>query len=302
VDTDENDFYIGEHLPSDVSSSDTFIKNSPTQIRPNIALAQKINCKLINISKLNECPIFHFEMNGKVFSYALKMTIADYKIILNCTKCNIESSILLSGSLKEIINIHKKPYSINDTKYLDKSDPKLYEINNYDINSFEIRGEHKCPGTEIAVYKPVIGVKEVKECKLLDIFKLDYHRGHPQFHFEINGKLYVYGFRRIKSNYRIVLYCSKVDRENKKGRCGNYSTILPSECFKKNIQNNSKYSKSPKFLDKSDPKVFDISNYDISSFDIGRGHKCAGTELDGHCIRTTNQKILPRTMPFEKHE
>jgi hypothetical protein len=287
VNSDDTDFYIGEHPTSHATSSATIIQISP-QILPKADLAQINNCKLIKIADVRGNPIFHFEINRKVYFYAFKMITAAYKIMFYCTtsKCSMNSSILPTDSLKEIIKTRELPYTCtNSIKYFDKSHPKVYDINNYDINSFEIRGEHKCRGTAFTVYlnylnsqnKPVLGLKEVKQCKLVDICN---HRGHPQFHFEIDRKLYVYGLQRIRSDYRIVLCCSKGDRENRKLRCGNSSTIMPSEFLKKIIQNSPKYSPHPKFLDKSDPKVFDISNYVISSFNIGRGHKCAGTEID----------------------
>jgi hypothetical protein len=171
----------------------------------------------------------------------------------------------------------------------------VYDLNNYDINAFEIGRGHKCPGTEIDVYlkshkTPVIGVKEMK-CELV---KIDNDHGHPKFHFEINGKFYVYSVRGIKADYRMALFCTKrpvkVEGENRKSKCGNNSTILPSEFLRKNIQNAPKNSQYPKFLDKSDPKFFDINNYNISSFDIGRGHKCAGIELDRY-IEKNRTKI-----------
>ena len=34
-----------------------------------------------------------------------------------------------------------------------------------------------------------------------------------------------------------------------------------------------------KMLDMADPRVYDLKNYDINSFDIGKGHKCNGTEI-----------------------
>jgi hypothetical protein len=291
---DINSFEIREEhkcTGTEISVYLNYLNSQNKPVEPVLGPKEVQECKLVDISNRRGNPIFHFEINGKIYSYGLRLVRADYKIILHCTrpssKCYIKSSISPSESLKEIIKIREATNHTKVAKYLDRSDPKFYDINNYDINSFEVRGEHKCAGTEIAVYlkninsqnKEVIGVKEVKECKLVDISN---HFKNPQFHFEINGKPYVYGYRGIKTDYRIVLYCSKVDRENKKVICGNFSSILPSEFLKKNIikkNNLSKYSKSLKFLDKSDPKVFDISNYDISSFDIGRGHKCLGTEL-----------------------
>ena len=54
--------------------------------------------------------------------------------------------------LKEIIK--KSPSEIKHrfSKFLDKSDPRVYDIDNYNINSFDIGEGHKCPGMEIDVY------------------------------------------------------------------------------------------------------------------------------------------------------
>ena len=49
-------------------------------------------------------------------------------------------------------------------------------------------------------------------------------------------------------------------------------------------------SQFPKIFDRSDPRVCDIENYDINSFEIGSGHKCPGTEFDVY-IRNCKRQV-----------
>jgi hypothetical protein len=115
------------------------------------------------------------------------------------------------------------------------------------------------------------------KCKLVNIAKG--HRGHPTFHFEINGNIYLYGFRGIKKDNKFVLYCRKKFK-NGKSECQNTAYILPSEILQQIIQKSPKYSIYPKFLDKLDPRVFDIDNYDLTSFwEDFENHRCMNTEL-----------------------
>ena len=124
--------------------------------------------------------------------------------------------------------------------------------------------EHENDDQEVAISE-----HKKNKCKIL---KIANRRGHPNFTFAINGKVYFYGFRSVKADYTMVLQCQK-------SKCSNSSFILPSEFLKDIIQNTPRYAKNPKCLDKSDPRVYDIKNYDINSFDIGKGHKCPGIEL-----------------------
>ena len=113
-------------------------------------------------------------------------------------------------------------------------------------------------------------VPEKVECELL---KVSNHRGHPRFYFKINGKFYFYGLRGIKMDSRIILRCTKTyqDEKGKCCSCMSYSNIIPSEFLKEIIHNSPKYSKHPKFLDKSHPRVYDMENYDMNSFEMGIG-------------------------------
>ena len=59
-----------------------------------------------------------------------------------------------SDCLKQIIQEKPtKPNQTNKTKKIfDKSDPRVYDTMNYDINSFKIQKGHICKGTEIGEY------------------------------------------------------------------------------------------------------------------------------------------------------
>jgi hypothetical protein len=41
------------------------------------------------------------------------------------------------------------------------------------------------------------------------IVKIENRRGYPNFHFEIDGKMYIYGIEGIRTDYKIVLRCTK---------------------------------------------------------------------------------------------
>ena len=53
-----------------------------------------------------------------------------------------------------------------------------------------------------------------------------------------------------------------------------------------------KNSKFPKSLDKSHPKVFDIKNYNINSFEICNGHNCQGIGVGASEKNYTRVKIM----------
>jgi hypothetical protein len=67
-------------------------------------------------------------------------------------------------------------------------------VTNYNISSFEICEAHKCLGTDIDAYR-----KKNNLPVKFKIFQITDRRGHPKFHFEINGKVCFYGLRGNKS-------------------------------------------------------------------------------------------------------
>jgi hypothetical protein len=252
---------------------DCYIKQNDRTILTNEYL--KMKCKLVKVADHPLNPKFHFEIDGKIYFYEFRGIKSNFEIALFCTKwngktkCRNTSFILPSDSLKQIIqntpNCNKYP------KNIDKSDPRVFDIQNYDVNSFDIGKGHSCSGTEIENYKKMNNhdIKKVK-CKLL---KIENNRGHPKFHFEIDEKIYFYGLRGIKADYKIVLCCPKRS-------CLNSASILPSEFLKQLIQDSPKNGRYSKVLNISDPRAYDINNYDSNSFEIRGSHKCQGIEHD----------------------
>jgi hypothetical protein len=232
-------------------------------------------------------------------------------------KCQNKSYILPSEFLKEIIqNVTNKQPNFRYQKEIDKSDPRVYDMQNYDINSFELGHGHKCVGTRLEAYFKLTEKKlqiptddmQIIECKLV---KVANRRGHPTFHFEINGKIYFYGFRGVKSDYTIDLYCT---RTNFKLKCRSVVHISPSEFLKKIIQNTPKEFRTvtctyyPKFFDKSEPRVYNIKNYEMNSFQSIGGHICQGIEPESYYknifpIQNENvEKFVMATANNSSHE
>ena len=296
LDSDDSDFYIGEHQIIDQNDQtsenrithpniDSFEIDEGhqcinTEIDVNVQKNMLVECKLVKIVNLRGHPNFHFEINGEMYFYGFQGIKADDKIVLYCTKklCRSQSSISASEFLKQIFQ--NSPKNSKYTKKIDRSDPRVYDIENYDINSFDIGKGHKCQGLGIENYlksttcdRPEKRAEKVK-CKLI---KISYRRGHPTFHFEIDGQIYFFGFRGIKADSKIVLCCRKVFLKSK---CMNFSYIKPSEFLKQLIKKSPKKNEYPKYLDKSDPRVYDINNYDINSFESTGDHKHPGTKLD----------------------
>jgi hypothetical protein len=246
----------------------------------------QVKCKIVKIQNRRGYPNFQFEIEGKMYFYGIRGIRKDYKIILRCTKqfsgksCKNNSYIAPLDLLKQIMQDNKsskKKYS----KILDNSDPRVYDSKNYDVNSFDIGEGHKCSETEIKKNskfnkKPENEMNDVK-CKLVQIVN---HVGRPNFHFEIDGKMYVYGIRGIRSDYKIILRCTK-------RACYYLAFIAPLDLLKQIMQEKSPKKNYLKMLDTSDPRVYDLKNYDLNSFDIGKGHKCHG---DGISLYLQNQE------------
>ena len=167
-----------------------------------------------------------------------------------------------------------------------------------DVNDFYI-GDDPLITKEIAKFEDkkysktsfinsALGKTKMK-CKLLKISRTA--KGFPKYHFQINGKIFFYGFVGIKQDDKIVLICTRpYQKEQLDYPCNCHSFIFPTEVLKEIIEKNPKKRMDrrktgrnyPKTLDKSDPRVYDINNYNINSFEIGKGHKCLGTELEAY--------------------
>ena len=181
MDSDGSNFFIGEKQPSHVTPrpSAVILAEYYKQFDRN-RKSLNTKCKIMNITKVRGNPIFHFEMNGKIYNYGIKGIRADYKISLKCThdsknsaknlkvKCGNMSFIFSTETLASIIQDKpKEPKTAKMhgryAKFLDKSDYRVYDINNYDLNTFEILGTHKCAGTELSVYYQGIEKSEHKK-------------------------------------------------------------------------------------------------------------------------------------------
>ena len=180
-------------------------------------------------------PNFTFEIDGKVYFYGFRGAKSDYQMVLQCKNgiCGNHFFILPSDLLRPLIQ--NSPQNSKYAKTLDKLNPKVYDMNNYNINTFDVGRGHTCPGTKLEVYLKNSN-PEIFKCKLV---KIANHRGFPNYHFEINGKMYFYGFKGIKADYKIVLYCTKKYQKGKTcTHCYNYSSILPTEFLKQIIKDN----------------------------------------------------------------
>jgi hypothetical protein len=76
--------------------------------------------------------------------------------------------------------------------------------------------------------------------------------------------------------------------------------MSPSELLKKIIIKSPKNTKYPKCFDKSDPKVYDINNYDANSFKSCGVHNHPGMELDEYfknIFPKENSVFIEKTEP-----
>jgi hypothetical protein len=145
LDSDDIDFYIGEQQMIDQEEQSSEIRKNETL--QNCALNQsKLNCKLVKIENRRGYPKFYFEIDGKIYFYGIRGIKPDYTIILRCTKqpCNNSSFIAPLDFLKQIMQDKSSKNHYPKTLYVDISDPRVYDLKNYDINSFDIGKGHKC--------------------------------------------------------------------------------------------------------------------------------------------------------------
>ena len=298
MDSDDSDFYIDDNSPSHDPRTPQLItqnlqtaemrlnenedqeienKNS-SEINRDCAPEQtKINCKILNIRFKCQYPIFHFEINKKVYLYTICGMRADHKLVFRCSNrfeinnLRISCSNLSFISVSEILHkiIKNKPNRVEDSVMWTKinlnfSDPKVYDTKNYDVDSFEIGKGHKCTGhaLDLDITQNNTNNKNDPDKVKCELVKIAKYRGHPSFHFKINEKVFFYGIRGINADYKITLFSNN--------SYPNMAYIYPSELMKKIIKNSPRNSKYSKFLNKSNPKVYDIQNYDINSFQFGK--------------------------------
>ena len=285
----DSDFSIGEPQPVKNEKSEEIGLNE-NKILQNCALDQTQNkFKLVRIVERRGHPCLHFEIDGKMYFYGIQGIQADLKIVLCCTKtykneqskfprCQSCSFILPSEFLKEIIK--DTPKHAKYPKLLDKSDSRVYDMNNYNLNSFEIGKGHKCQGTDVESYFELYPTID-QNLTNMKLYRILNRSGNPSFHFENDGKMFFHRITGIRADYKIVLACTRSYRteQSKSTCCSSSSFILPSEFLKEIMQDAPKSARYSLMFDKSDPRVYDMNNYDLNSLEIVKGHKCQGTDF-----------------------
>ena len=76
-----------------------------------------------------------------VFIYKIKLIQTDFTLKLCCenNNCQIRVNIKPTQSLKDII-----AFNFGCPKFYPQNDPKIFDINTYDMESFESYGDHIC--------------------------------------------------------------------------------------------------------------------------------------------------------------
>ena len=109
-----------------------------------------MKCKLLKITNRLGNPTFHFELKEKVYFYEFRGIKADYRIEFYCTKTHFDYKC------KNVARMFPSEFLLNYmkdfAKMVVKSDPMVYDINNYDLNTFENDYCHNHPGTELDDY------------------------------------------------------------------------------------------------------------------------------------------------------
>ena len=148
--------YVDEHPIIDLNEQTTkneidnreIEDSKPLQIPANCTLGStQLGCKILKIDgEQQNNPTFHFQINEKLYIYRIQGIRSDNKIIFQCTKeyevnklrsiCGNLSYISATESLQKIIKNMRERSEI--TSYLGFWDSSVYDMKNYDWNSFEI--------------------------------------------------------------------------------------------------------------------------------------------------------------------
>jgi hypothetical protein len=242
-----------------------------------------------------------------VFSHGYRGITPDYRIGLRCQRknCNINTYIknieLLKNFIVETNANPKFPYD-----FLNKTDPRIFDLHGYDLETFKLSSEHKCEGTDFEIYnKSLLPVSlPVPEPTSIQLLKIEKYRESPTFHFKINGQMYFYGFRGVKVDFKIVLRCKKM-HEN----CYLLSHVSPTEQLKEiiferprfQLKNARNKNYELKYFDKTDPRVYDTNSYDFSSFEFFGDHKCRGISMENY-LDPNFRNIFTKNIRFRKNK
>jgi hypothetical protein len=220
------------------------------------------------------------------------------------TNCTLESTPLecknfkIAGEEDKIMDSDDSDFYVGEPSIINQNE-QVTEIGLSEIDNQEIKDGEPDKTSLIPPYC-ALGPTELK-CRLLKIAeKLS---NIPTFHIEINKKIYIYRIHGIRSDNKIILKCTKESMlKGMLSTCGNLSYISASELLQKLITNtpssestvvclaknhSSSRTKStvctPLYLRFTDPRVYDIENYDMNSFEIGIGRVRTWVNLYLNC-------------------
>jgi hypothetical protein len=105
--------------------------------------------KTLKIVKTPRGPLFHIEINKKVYFYAFKGIRLNFAIVLKCKKCSHLAYLRPHDILKNIIFDNPKTPLSKDMNF---SDPRVYELESYDFESFNIDRIKNCLAIKLEDY------------------------------------------------------------------------------------------------------------------------------------------------------
>ena len=257
----------------------------------------KKKCKILKIANHRGNPHYHIEFDDKIYAYGFRGIKTDFSLILRCqkTKCNNTSFIKPSSHLREIIFDKPKGHKTKYCKSLDRNDSRLYDIKNYDINTFEFCSPHKCDGFENIrsnFSKPATNIKiartlaEQKNGSLLAITEYSQvysyrskhisGRKYSQYHIKIGDRVFQFVCKGVKSDFDFSLSCYVTN-------CRGSGNLTPKMgVFDDRISRSDPKKRTLKYvlLDFCAKEVVNLDNYFCESFKTVVPHSCEGVYLE----------------------
>ena len=262
--------------------------------------------KILKIAKTPRGPLFHIQLNNKVYFYAFKGIKLNFKFVLKCTKCRHLAYVCPRDILKSIIYDNPKTPLSKDIDFLD---PRVYELESYDLDSFD--KVKKCVAMTFDCYSASQNVKNVdseihnktshdnlkiaptseKNAKIL---KIATNKKFTSFYIEFGELVYLFGYRGVKANFDIVLKCHR--------KCSHTIFLRPKDVLKDIIFDSPKGTKHgyfPKSILLSDARVCDPDNYSLEGLDISLIKKCRGKKLQEYNKEIT---FSPKNHVFDQEK
>jgi hypothetical protein len=282
--TDEN---IAKNLPKTVvknfinPNNDLASHNDISEMssikQPDIQ-SKYSHVKILQIQHMDDILSFHIQINDKVLNdtvylYSFKGIKSNFEIVLECEICNHLAYICPNDILKNIIFDKPENQRIFFSKDMKLSNPLVTEMTSYDTKNFEINLKKGCLGLELDSYLSLNTQTDMQTVKILKVVK---NPCGPLFHIQINDKIYFYSLKGISSKFKIILKCNECDQS---------AFIRPTDILKKSIFDNRKRCRtiSPmNGVDFSDPRMYELSSYDLEHFEIYREKACLAIKLDSY--------------------